>query len=72
MLVTPVRRYWAMALMCALALTVALYLAMTFAAILNVLSELYLYWIAALALFALQLWPVWRWYDGLMRAFASR
>jgi hypothetical protein len=72
MLVTPARRYWATALMCALALTVASYMAMTLVAASNVFSfQLHLYWIAVLAVFALPLWPIWRWYDRLVRALGS-
>jgi hypothetical protein len=83
MLVTPARRYWASALMCALALTVALHVTLFLAGLAeasanatfnspDALNIPYLAWIAALAVFPLPLWPIWRWYDGLMRALASR
>jgi hypothetical protein len=81
MLVTPTRRSWASALMCGLALTVALHVTLYLSAFaieaVNTAFDSpfnipYIAWIAALIVLPLPLWPIWRWYDGLIRASASR
>lgn len=70
MVVTPAPRNWENALVCALLLTVALmqaYLVAMMGIPYFTVPLAHVISITALVLFALVLWPIWRWYSGLKR-----